>query len=103
MVVRIYQPARTAMQSGVAKSKHWVLDHGVAERRQTDPLMGWSGSGDTQSQVQLTFDSKEAAIAYAERHGLAYRVEMPKSRKPVIRPGGYGDNFRYNRRSAWTH
>ena len=103
MVVRIYQPARNAMQSGVGNSQHWVIDHGLSAARQIDPLMGWSGSKDTQSQVRLTFESKEAAIAYAERHGLDYRIEAPKKRKPVIRPGGYGDNFRHNRRGAWTH
>lgn len=103
MLARIYQPAKTAMQSGQAKTAHWVLEFAPGESRQVDPLMGWTGSGDTQSQVRLTFESKEAATAYAQRNGIAFRVAEPKTRKPIIRPGGYGDNFAYNRKAAWTH
>ena len=65
--------------------------------------MGWTGSTDTQSQVRLRFDSKEAAIAYAEEHGIDALVSDPHKRKPVIRPGGYGENFATNRRTPWTH
>ena len=103
MVARIYKPAKTAMQSGTAKTHDWVLDFAPSEARRTDPLMGWTGSGDMQSQVRLHFETAEAAEAYARRHGLAYRVEQPKARKPNIRNGGYGDNFAHNRRGAWTH
>lgn len=102
MLARIYQPARSAMQSGQSKLD-WVLEFAPAEAKKIDPLMGWSGSGDTQSQVKMQFSSKEAAIAYAEKHGLAYRVDEPKRRKHVIKPGGYGGNFAHNRRGAWTH
>ena len=102
MLARIYQPARSAMQSGQSKTD-WILEFAPAEAKRIDPLMGWSGSGDTQSQVKMTFASKEAAVAYAEKNGLAYRVEEPKIRKHVIKPGGYGGNFAHNRRGAWTH
>ncbi len=103
MRARIYQPARNAMQSGTAKTKGWVLDYAPAEARDVDPLMGWTGSADMDSQVRLKFDSKEAALAYAADHGLDVVVQEPKTRKPNIRPGGYGDNFATNRRGAWTH
>jgi NADH dehydrogenase ubiquinone Fe-S protein 4 len=103
MVARIYQPARNAMQSGQANTRSWVLDYTPGEQRLVDPLMGWTGSGDTQSQVRLSFDTKEEAIAYANKHGLVYQVAEPHSRKMNIRPGGYGDNFAYSRRGAWTH
>ncbi|MEM8787819.1 MAG: ETC complex I subunit [Pseudomonadota bacterium] len=103
MVARIYKPAKTAMQSGVAKTQDWVLDFSPAQARVKDPLMGWTGSGDTQAQVRLRFPSEEAAKDYAEKHGLAYVVQPPKARRPNIRPGGYGDNFIHNRRSGWTH
>ena len=52
MRARIYQPARTAMQSGTAKTHQWVLEFAPAEAREVDPLMGWTGSGDTQAQVR---------------------------------------------------
>lgn len=102
MSARIYQPARTAMQSGQAKSS-WVLEFTPTEARAIDPLMGWTGSGDMTSQVKLTFPDKDAAVAYAEANRLAYVVEQPKTRKHVIKHGGYGGNFAHGRRVAWTH
>ena len=103
MVARIYRPAKTAMQSGVAKTHDWVLDFAPSEAKSTDPLMGWSGSGDMQTQVRLRFATAEAAEAYAKRYGLAYRIDRPRTRKANVRPGGYGDNFAHGRRGAWTH
>ena len=102
MLARIYQPARNAMQSGQAKTD-WVLEIAPSAARRIDPLMGWTGSGDTASQVRMSFPSKDAAIAYAEKNGLAYQVQEAKSRAHVIKPGGYGGNFAHNRRGAWTH
>ena len=103
MRARIYQPARTAMQSGTAKTHQWVLEFAPAEARETDPLMGWTSSGDTQSQVRLRFDSRAAAEAYARDKRLDYVVTEPHTRKANIRPGGYGENFATNRKGAWTH
>ena len=103
MRARIYQPARTAMQSGSAKAKGWVLEFAPASSREVDPLMGWTSSSDTQAQVRLVFDSQAAAEAYATEKGIDYDVVQPKPRKAVIRPGGYGDNFATSRRGAWTH
>lgn len=103
MRARIYQPARTAMSSGTAKTKHWVLDYAPASAREVDPLMGWTSSGDMQSQVRLRFDSKEAALEYARDNGIDAIVMEPKKRKPNIRPRGYGENFATDRRGAWTH
>lgn len=102
MPARILQPARNAMQSGQAKTS-WVLEFDPEEAKRIDPLMGWTGSGDMRGQVRLTFPTKEAAVAYAERNALAYRIEEPKQRRHVIKPGGYGGNFAHNRRGAWTH
>lgn len=103
MRARIYQPARNAMQSGLGKTKTWVLEFAPAERREVDPLMGWTGSGDMNSQVKLRFDSLEAAKAYAKDHGIEAVVLQPQKRKANIRKGGYGENFATNRRQVWTH
>jgi NADH dehydrogenase len=103
MRARIYQPARNAMQSGAAKTKAWVLEFAPSEAREIDPLMGWTGSGDTHTQVRLTFDSREAAEAYARDNGLEAVVAEPHKRRQNIRPGGYGDNFATARRTVWTH
>lgn len=91
------------MQSGTACSRHWVLEFPRSEPRRLDPLMGWTSSSDTQAQVRISFESKEAAIAYAEAHGIAFTVQQPAKRKPVIRKRGYAENFAYERRDSWTH
>ncbi|MGB4788230.1 MAG: ETC complex I subunit [Lentibacter algarum] len=103
MRARIYKPARNAMQSGSAKSKRWVLEFVPASRRDVVPLMGWTSSNDTQSQVQLRFDSKESALEYAQENGIEAVVSEPKTRKANIRAGGYGENFATHRRTVWTH
>lgn len=103
MRARIFQPAKTAMQSGTAKTKTWILEFAADASREVDPLMGWTSSADTQTQVRMSFDSKEAALAYAEAHGLDAEVSNPHKRKPVIRANGYAENFATGRRSVWTH
>lgn len=103
MLAKIFQPSKSAMQSGQGKTKTWVLEFVPASARWIDPLMGWTGSGDMNSQVTLRFASREEAIEYAERHGIAYEVFEPKRRTPVVRQNGYGDNFASSRRGAWTH
>ena len=103
MPARIYKPARTAMSSGTAKTKEWVLEYVSGSAREVEPLMGWTSSTDTQAQVKLTFATKEEALEYAEDHGIDAVVSEPHKRKPNIRPGGYGENFATNRRGAWTH
>jgi NADH dehydrogenase len=103
MRARIYQPAKTAMQSGTAKTHHWELAFPPASAREVDPLMGWTSSSDTQAQVRLRFETKEAALAYAREHGIDAVVIEPKKRRPNIRPRGYGENFAPDRKGAWTH
>lgn len=103
MRARIFQPAKTAMQSGTAKAKGWVLEFAPATERGVDPLMGWTSSDDTQAQVRLRFETREAAEAYANARGIEYEVTEPKARKPVIRPRGYGENFATDRKGVWTH
>ena len=103
MRARIFQPARTAMQSGSAKTHVWVLEYAPASAREIDPLMGWTSSGDTETQVRLRFETREAAEDYARAQGIDYDLTEPKPRKPVIRPRGYGENFATDRKGAWTH
>jgi hypothetical protein len=100
MTAKIYRPSRTAMQSGDAKDK-WLLEYEPEAARQIEPLMGWTSSTDMKSQIKLRFDTKEEAIAYAQRAGIAYRVEEPN---PVTRKTvSYSDNFKSNRVAPWTH
>ena len=101
MRARIYQPPRNAMQSGRAGTLHWVLEFEGNGPAAADPLMGWIGGAHTQSQVRLTFPTREEAVAYAERQGLAYDVELAQARQ--VRPKAYADNFKAGRRENWTH
>jgi hypothetical protein len=101
MVAYIYKPAPTAMQSGTARAKEWVLEYEPEAPREIDPLMGWTSSRDMRQQLRLSFDTKEEAVAYAERSGIAYRLSEPKPRAPVRKT--YADNFRFGRKGAWTH
>jgi hypothetical protein len=88
----IYKPAKTAMQSGMAKTKAWVLEYKGEGTQFVDPLMGWTGNRDTSKQVKLYFSNKEEAIAYAHHHQLAYTIKEPKAAK--LQPKSYGDNFK---------
>jgi len=101
MTARIYKPARTAMQSGTAKTKEWVLDYEPEQPRAVEPLMGWTSSGDMRQQLRLAFETKDEATAYCERNGIAYQVfETSPSKRQRI---SYADNFAYTRRTPWTH
>lgn len=101
MTARIYRPSKTAMQSGVANTKTWVLEFDLSEPRQVEPLMGWTSSGDMQQQLRMRFATQEEAVAYCERNGVAYQLFEPK---PVQRRVmSYSDNFAFKRRDAWTH
>ena len=101
MTARIYKPAKTAMQSGQAKTREWVLDYEPEEARVVESLMGWTSSGDMKSQLRLQFSTKEEAVAYAERHGIPYQVQEGKLAQR--RGLSYADNFSFGRRGAWTH
>ena len=100
MRVRIYKPAKTAMQSGVAKTREWLLESEPAPK-EIDPLMGWTASRDTMQQVQLRFATLDEAKSHAEKNGWQYTVEMPHERR--LRPKAYADNFAYTRVGRWTH
>ncbi len=103
MRARIYQPAKTAMSTGTAKTRVWVLEYAPDSAREVDPLMGWTSSNDMQSQVTLQFESKDAALEYAKDHNITADVIEPKKRKVNIRQRGYGENFATDRRTVWTH
>ena len=101
MTARIYRPAKTAMQSGTAKTNRWLLEFDQDTAREIDPLMGWTSSSDTRQQIKLWFDTCEAAVAYAQRNGIAATVEEPLY--PKRRSMAYSDNFKFNRVGSWTH
>jgi hypothetical protein len=101
VVARIYQPTRSAMQSGDAKSRHWQLEYEPDLPREAEPLMGWTSSADMKQQIVLRFPTKDEAIAYAIRNGIPYRVFEPHPR--TLTKKAYADNFKYGRIGSWTH
>ncbi|KZM49884.1 ETC complex I subunit [Labrenzia sp. OB1] len=101
MVARIYRPAKTAMQSGKAKTHRWVLDYEPELAKSVEPLMGYTSSADMKQQIRLFFETQEEAVAYARRHRIPYRVEKAQERK--VRGSAYADNFKFNRVAPWTH
>jgi len=102
MEARIYKPGRSAMQSGRGNTNHWLLEFvNPAATRRLDPLMGWTGIDDMSGQVRLTFETREQAIAYAEREGLKFTVEEARERKRLVK--SYSENFSASRKQPWTH
>jgi ETC complex I subunit conserved region len=91
----IYRPAKTAMQSGRAGTRNWILEYEPATPRRPEPLMGWASAQDTLNEVRLRFATLEEAVAFADKHGLAYTVIQPQ--ESIEKPKSYADNFRYDR------
>lgn len=104
MAARIFQPARNAMQSGKGKSELWILQFDAESARTSEPLMGWTSSSDTKQQIKMRFKSKEDAVEYAKREGIAFTVQESNSATAAKRsPKSYSDNFKFGRTANWTH
>ena len=101
MLARIFRPAKTAMQSGKANTHEWLLEFAPASARVSDPLMGWTQTGDMNGQVRLSFDTREEAVAYAQKRGIAFEVLADAQPKRIVK--AYADNFAFTRKQPWTH
>ncbi|MDG1858423.1 MAG: ETC complex I subunit [Emcibacteraceae bacterium] len=93
MVARIFKPTKNAMQSGLKGCKEWRFEYAPEQAKQHDPLMGWTGSADMHGQIRLTFDSRQEAVAYAERNKIDYVVNEPHVRKKRLK--NYADVFAF--------
>jgi hypothetical protein len=100
MPARIFKPAKNAMQQGMAP-REWVLEYAPDQPLGIEPLMGWTSSADTKSQVRLSFATKEEAVAFATRHGIPFRLDEPQQTE--LRPKSYAENFKFGRPDLWTH
>lgn len=101
MLAKIYRPAKTAMQSGKARSKRWCLEFEPSVAPKLDPLMGWTGSADPSGQIRMFFDTKDEAVGFARTHAIPHQVTEPPEAKRIIK--AYGDNFAFRRREPWSH
>lgn len=91
-IARIIEEQRKTTQSGKAKAGRWTLEFERQQPMRPDPLTGWAGSGDTNTQLRISFDSKDEALAYAKKKGLEVHL-VPAS--PVkLKIQAYADNFR---------
>lgn len=91
-IARISELGRKTTQSGKANANRWLLEFERQQPLRPDPLTGWNGSGDTNTQVRIGFQTKDAAIAYCDKHGLAYHLVPAPAAKLKIQ--AYADNFR---------
>jgi hypothetical protein len=101
MAARIYRPAKNAMQAGTANTDEWLLEFETDAPRKIEPLMGYTTSADTRTQVRLYFPSAEAAENYCRKNGITYRVQKPH--EPRRQRATYAENFSYSRKTPWTH
>src|SRR5712691_10243488 len=101
MVARIYKPAKTAMQQGLAATREWVLEYEPEKPKGIEPLMGWTSSSDMRTQVRMSFATRDEAIAFTTRQGIPFRVDEPQS--TALRPKSYAENFKFGRIDRWTH
>jgi hypothetical protein len=87
---KIYQPSKTAMQSGKARTKFWVLEFDKSNSSK-DFVMGWTSSSNTNDQIKLKFETQEQAIKYAEENNIQFNLITPNKKKLIIK--SYEDNF----------
>ena len=99
-LAKIFQPAKTAMQSGRAKTREWLLEYEPTSAMTPDDLMGWNSAGDTIAQIKLKFPTKEAAIAYAKARAIPYEVQSPTPIRSG--PKSYASNFSFTRKRAYA-
>ena len=78
------------MQSGIRNSKKWILEFDTLDTG-INPLMGWTSSKDTMSEVKLEFLTREEAINYVKINNIDYYVVEPEKSKIVKK--SYSDNF----------
>ena len=101
MRARIYKPSKSSMQSGRARTKAWLLEFEPEAPLTPEPLMGWTSGSDTRSQVQMYFETKDEAVAYAEKQSIPFQVFEPCPHP--VKPKSYSDNFRFDRKIPWSH
>ena len=101
MTARIYQPAETAMQSGPARTKEWVLEYEPEAPREIDPLMGWTSSRDMKSQLRLAFEPRKKRLPMPSATASPIAFSSRSAGRQVRK--SYSDNFRFGRKGAWTH
>ena len=92
MQARIYKPTKTAMQSGKARTKKWLLEFEHDGSRNIDNIMYWTSSEDTCQEIMIYFSNKELAENFAIKNKIPYEIFDPELKK--ITTQSYADNFK---------
>ena len=95
-IARISELERKTTQSGKANTGRWLLEFERQQAQRPDPLTGWNGSGDTNTQVRLTFPTqgrgdrllRQARPRLSPRRRRAGPAQDPGLRRqlPLVRP-----------------
>ena len=99
--VTIKRPSKTNMQSGLKKTKLWIIEFEFDHSLKKDVLMGWNSSKNTTKQLKLNFDTLDDAILWCQKNSYEYKV-VDQTYKQV-KPKSYASNFSNNRKTSWTH
>ena len=99
--VLIKKPCKTNMQSGLNKTKNWIIEFPFDTSLKKDVLMGWNSSKNTKKQLSLSFSSLELAKNWCNRNNYDYSIVDEIKR--TFKPKSYASNFANNRRRSWTH
>ena len=89
---RIIETQRGTTQSGRARDGCWRLEFEREAPLRPDPLTGWAGSGDTNTQVRLTFATRAEAVAYATKKG--FDIHVVAAPPVALKLQTYADNFK---------
>lgn len=92
--VLIYQLPKNAMQSGDFKTGNWYMkfiNYKELESKYIFDLMNWVGSKDTLSTINIPFNTKQEAIAFAKNKGFSFKISETGGR--TIKPKSYASNF----------
>ena len=103
MLARIFKPSKGPTQSGPANKSMWMLEFDIENSKKIDPLMGWTGSKDTRGQIQIRFNTEQSAINFAKDNNIPFVVQKPNVRRHIVRENGYGENFKFGKKTPWTH
>ncbi|XP_069137845.1 NADH dehydrogenase [ubiquinone] iron-sulfur protein 4, mitochondrial-like isoform X1 [Argopecten irradians] len=94
--VRIFSPARNAMQSGSFNTNRWRIEFDNRERWE-NPCMGWVSTADPLSNMNVDFTCAEDAATFCEKNGWSYSIEQ--KHEPTFKPKSYGANFSWNKKT----
>ena len=87
----IFQPTKSAMQSGLKNSRRWCLSNNDINESFINSIFCWNGSSNPEKQIKLFFDDLESAINFAKKNDYDFEVQIPNKRSLIKK--SYAENF----------